>query len=147
MGRNLEEIIIEFEQQRQNFNDTKRSKGLTKETLLEFETRFSNLKADIRPHIAKISAEHEKRSDKQATAIKYRIAIAIHEGRLQDEDGKQIYNECSINQAEKFASGSEKYKEFLEQKTFYKESYVNVRDLREDIGTFINLIKDFMKIY
>ena len=37
------------------------------------------------------------------------------------------------------------YKEFLEQKVFYKESFVNVADLREEIASFVLLVKDKLK--
>ena len=34
------------------------------------------------------------------------------------------------------------YKQFLEQRAFHKESYVNVADLREDLQGFITLCRD-----
>lgn len=34
------------------------------------------------------------------------------------------------------------YKEFLDQRTFHKESFVNVADLREDLQGFITLCRD-----
>ena len=39
----------------------------------------------------------------------------------------------------------EEYKEFLEQKVFYKESFVNIADLREEIASFVLLVKDKLK--
>lgn len=141
----LEDIIETYENTRSSFKEFIRSGDGSKNSFLEFQTRFTDIKADLRPFAKKIAGEYEKRSDKQATAIKFRIAVAIHEGEFKDDEGKLIYDECSINQAEKFASASTKYKEFLKQKSFFKESYVNIRDIREDINTYINLIKDYLK--
>lgn len=145
MSRELSEILEDYESTRSNFKHFIRNGDYNKSSLLEFQTRFVDLKSDIRPFAKKVAGEYEKRSDKQATAIKFRIAVAIHNGEFKDEEGKLVYDECSINQAEKFASASEKYKEFLKQKSFYKESYVNIRDVREDINSYINLIKDYLK--
>jgi hypothetical protein len=89
--------------------------------------------------------EWTRRDDKAASAIKFRIALAIHEGRFKDEKGKLLYDECSMNMAEKFASGCEKYKEFVDQRAFYKESLTNISELRNDAESYINLIKDILK--
>lgn len=145
MGKSLEEIIEDFDQFRESFNDYRKKSETNKNTLIEFESRLVNLRADLRPHRKAVAAEWQKRDDKAATGIKFRIAIAIHEGRFKDDKGELIYDECSINQAEKFASGSDRYREFLDQRSFYKESLVNVTDLRNDIDGFINLIKDILK--
>lgn len=145
MSKDLDEIIEEFDSFRESFNDYRRNKDVTKDTLIEFEARLVNLRADLRPHRKEVAAEWQKRDDKAATGIKFRLAIAIHKGEFIDENGDLIFDECSINQAEKFASGSEKYREFLDQRSFYKESLVNVTDLRNDIDGFINLIKDILK--
>ena len=145
MARELENIIEDFDAFRESFNDYRRVKEINKNTLLEFEHRLVELRADLRPHRKHVAAEWQKRDDKAATGIKFRIAIAIHEGEFKDDNGELIYDDCSINQAEKFASGSDKYKEFLDQRSFYKESLVNVTDLRNDIDGYINLIKDILK--
>ena len=145
MSRGLEEIIIDFNQFRDSFRSFRRTNEINRETLLEYEYRLVELRADLRPHRKDIAAEWQKRDDKAATGIKFRIAIAIHEGEYKDKDGNLIHDICTINQAEKFASGSKAYKEFLEQRSFWKESLVNVTDLRNDIDGYINLIKDILK--
>lgn len=145
MNRNLEEIIDDFQSFRESFEDYRKNKEINKDTLIEFEARLVSLRADLRPHRKEVAAEWQKRDDKAATGIKFRIAIAIHEGTYVNKAGDLIYDSCSINQAEKFASGSDAYKEFLEQRSFYKESLVNVTDLRNDIDGYINLIKDMLK--
>lgn len=145
MIKPLEEILQEYESERSSFKDFIKKGDMNKNSLLEFQSRFVDIKADLRPWAKKITGEYEKRSDKQATAIKFRLAVAITKGELRDEEGKLIYDECSMNQAEKYASASDVYKEFLKQKTFYKESYVNIKDVREDINSYINLIKDYLK--
>jgi hypothetical protein len=145
MNRDLDEIIEDFDSFRESFNDYRKNKEINKDTLIEFESRLVDLRADLRPHRKEVAAEWQKRDDKAATGIKFRIAIAIHNGEFKDEKGKLIYDACSINQAEKFASGSSKYLEFLNQRSFYKESLVNITDLRNDIDGYINLIKDMLK--
>lgn len=145
MGKELEQIIDEFENLRDAFSSYRKTKEVKKDALIEYEARFVDLKADLRPHHKNVVAEWQKRDDKAATGIKFRIAIAIHEGNFKDEKGELIYDECSINQAEKFASGSEVYKEFLSQRSFFKESLVNINDLRNDMDGYINLIKDILK--
>lgn len=145
MGKELEQIIDEFENLRHAFSSYRRTKEVKKDALIEYESRFVDLRTDLRPHRKFVAAEWQKRDDKAATGIKFRIAVAIHEGQFRDENGELIYDECSINQAEKFASGSQKYKEFLDQRSFYKESLVNITDLRNDIDGYINLIKDILK--
>lgn len=145
MNRDLDTIIEDFDSFRESFIDYRKNKDVNKDTLIEFEARLVDLRADLRPHRKYVAAEWQKRDDKAATGIKFRIAIAINDGNFNDENGKPIYDCKSINQAEKFASGSDKYREFLDQRSFYKEALVNVTDLRNDIDGYINLIKDILK--
>ena len=145
MARELETIITEFDAFRDTFNIFRRTVEVKKETLIEYESRLVDLRCDLRPHRKHVAAEWQKRDDKAATGIKFRIAIAIHKGEFKDEDGQLLYDICSINQAEKFASGSDRYKKFIEQRSFFKEALVNVTDLRNDIDGYINLIKDMLK--
>ena len=51
----------------------------------------------------------------------------------------------TITNAEKLASGSKEYREFVDQRGFYKESLTNLTDTREDINSYINEIKDRLK--
>jgi hypothetical protein len=141
----LNDIIEKFGEFRVSFNDYSRVKEVNKITLLEFEHRLVEMRADLRPFRKYAAAEWQKRDDKSATGIKFRIAIAIHDGTFVDDKGELVYDTCSINQAEKFASGSQKYKEFIAQRSFYKESLVNVTDLKNDMDGYINLIKDILK--
>ena len=106
MGRELEEILQEFEDTRTSFNTYRSKKEVGKGALLEYQSRFLNLRSELRYMKANLLGEWIKRDDKAATGIKFRIAIAIHEGKYSDEKGDLIYDACTINQAEKFASGS-----------------------------------------
>ena len=143
--RKLEEILEEYESLRESFKLFRSRGDSNRDALNEFQGRFVDLKADLREHKKSLTSEWIRRDDKAATAIKFRIAIAISNGEFKNEDGDLIYDECSISAAEKYASGSKKYKEFVDQRAFYKESLVNITDLREDINSFINLIKDLLK--
>lgn len=138
----LDEILERYENIRDSFRTFSNTGVDNKDTLHEFQLKFIDIRADLRYWHKKIGGEYARRDDKNATGIKYRICVAISEGKLLGEDGKPIYPACSINQAEKFASGSEKYKEFLNSRTFYKESYINLSDVREDLQNYITLIRD-----
>jgi len=142
MIKPLEDIIQEYEDLRENFKVFTKNSEDNKNTLLEYQHRFIDLKADLRHWHKTVGAEYARRDDKNATGIKYRIAVAISEGNFKDEEGRLIYDKCSLSQAEKLAAGSEKYKEFLQQRTFYKESYINISDLREEISNYIVLTRD-----
>lgn len=142
--RPLEEILEEYENTRQSFNNFTSVGDANKDTLLEYQQRFLNLKADLRPWHTKMMHASEMRSDKGATAIKMRIAVAMVKDEFIFEDGeKPMYEKApSITNADKFAAATKQYKEFLDQRTFAKESFVNVADLREDLQGFITLCRD-----
>jgi hypothetical protein len=141
----INEILEDFSSLRRNFTSFRATGDVNKEALIEYEARFVELKCELGPHRKLIAGQWQKYDDKAATGIKFRIAIAIHEGTLKDEDDKLVYPKCSINQAEKYASGSDLYKTFLKNRSMYKEALVNVADLRNDMDSYINLIKDMLK--
>jgi len=145
MGKELDQIIDEFDDLRKAFLSYRKKQEPKRDSLIEFEARFVDLKTELRLHRAFLLNETVKRDEKAASAIKFRIAVAIHEGEFKNEKGELIYDACSINQAEKFAAGSIKYKEFIDQRAFYKQSYLNVSSLHSDIEGHINLIKDILK--
>jgi hypothetical protein len=144
-GERLNEILESFENTKLAFQSYRKKGELKKDELLEYQSRFVDIKSDLRPYKVEMIKEWTRRDDKAASAIKFRIALAIHEGRFKDEKGKLLYDECSMNMAEKFASGCEKYKEFVDQRAFYKESLTNISELRNDAESYINLIKDILK--
>ena len=141
--RPLEEIIEEYENTRQSFKNFTSKGDQSKDTLLEFQHRFIDLRADLRYWHTKMLSASENRSDKNATAIKMRIACSMVKDEYIFEEGTNpLYDKApSISNAEKFAGGSKEYKEFLQQRTFYKESFVNIADLREDIQNYIILTR------
>ena len=141
--RALEEILTEYEELRGSFrNFTKVGDG-NKNTLIEFQGRFIDLKADLKYWKVKYTYEWTRRDDKAATAIKFRIAVAMTRGEYPT--GDEEVKLPTITNAEKLASGSKEYREFVEQRGFYKESLTNLRDTSEDINSYINEIKDRMK--
>ena len=143
--RELVDIISDFESGREAYRSFTSRGDLNKHSLLEFQGRFIDLKAELRHWKKYLTNEWTRRDDKAATAIKFRIAIAISRGEFKDDKGDLIYEKCSITSAEKYASGSQAYKEFVDQRAFYKESITNVSDLREDLNSYINEIKDRLK--
>lgn len=145
INRELDEIIADFEEQRESYRVFTSRGDLNKHSLLEFQGRFIDLKAELRYWKKYLTNEWTRRDDKAATAIKFRIAIAISRGEFKDDEGNPLYEKCSITSAEKYASGSLEYKRFVDQRAFYKESLTNVSDLREDLNSYINEIKDRLK--
>lgn len=137
MNNDLKELLENYENLRENFRLYIDNGEVRKEGLIEFQGRFTDLKADLRPFINQVYKGWIRRDDKASTAIKFRIALAIHKGEFKDEKGNLIFDACSINQAEKLASGSEPYKKFLEERAFYRESYVNLNDLRADVESYL----------
>lgn len=137
--KELEDIIEDYKQVRQNFNDfTKKGDG-NKATFIEFERRFIDLKADLQPWRAKLTSEWVRHDDKAATAVKYRIAVQMHRGNYPNQD------KCSLGQAEVLAAASDEYQEFIKNRAFYKESYTNISDLMEGMTAYANLTKDYIK--
>ena len=145
--RALEEIIEEYENTRQSFKNFTSVGDANKDTLLEYQQRFLDLKADLRPWHTKMMHVAEMRSDKSATAIKMRIAVAMVKDEFTfEENEKPMYDKApSISNADKFAAATKQYKEFLDQRTFAKESFVNIADLREDLQGYVNITKDRLK--
>lgn len=141
--RPLEEILTEYEELRKSFRNTTRSGSLTKDSLIEFQGRFIDLKADLKYWRVKYTHEWTRRDDKAATAIKFRIAVAMTRGEYPSGDDEVKLP--TITNAEKLASGSKEYREFVDQRGFYKESLTNLSDTREDINSYINEIKDRLK--
>lgn len=147
MRRPLEDIIEEYDYAVSTFKTFSYNGDNNKDTLLEFQLRFVSLKSDLREWHTKMIEASDRRSDKAATAIKYRIAMAMVRGEYKFQgDEKPMYEKSpSISTAEKYAAATREYKQFLDQRTMYREGLVNVTDLREDIQSFINLIKDRLK--
>jgi hypothetical protein len=142
--RPLEEIIEEYENTRQSFKNFTSVGDANRDTLLEYQQRFLDLKADLRPWHTKMMHAAEMRSDKGATAIKMRIAVAMVKDEYEfGENEKPMYDKPpTISNADKYAAATKQYKEFLDQRTFHKESFVNVADLREDLQGYITLCRD-----
>ena len=141
--RPLEEILTEYENTRQSYRAFTRNGDGNKNSLIEYQGRFIDLKADLKYWKVKYTHEWTRRDDKAATAIKFRIAVAMTRGEYPSGDDEVKLP--TITNAEKLASGSKEYREFVEQRGFYKESLTNLSDTREDINSYINEIKDRLK--
>jgi len=141
----LSEVIDDFTLARESFKNYISSGVLKKESLNELQSMFVEIKTDLTYWKAKLSKSWVRTDDKAATAIKYRIAVAISNGEFKDLNTEVFIPKCSLSQAEKLAAGSNTYKEFLDKRAFNKESLTNITDLREDCNSYINLIKDLLK--
>ncbi len=147
MSRPLEDILTEYEEVRGSYRHFTKVGDNNKHTLIEFQGRFIDLKSELRGWRSKIMGEYTLRDEKACTAIKFRIAVAMVRDEYVFEEGeKPMYDRApAIGNAEKFASATHQYKEFLRQRTFAKESLANISDLREDLSGYINEIKDRLK--
>jgi len=142
--RDLEEIFDDYQNLRQNFRDfTKKGDG-NKEVLIEFQGRFNDIKADLTRWKSKYLNEYTKRDDKYLTALKSRIILLISKGEFIDTNGEK-YDKMSPSSAEKIAGGTNMYMSLIESRPEYKEYFVNLSDIREDVTSFINEIKDRLK--
>lgn len=142
--KELGEIFDEYQNLRQNFRDfTKRGDG-NKEVLIEFQGRFNDIKADLTGWKSKYLNEYTKRDDKYLTALKSRIILLISKGEFVDTNGEK-YDKMSPSSAEKIAGGTNMYMSLIESRPEYKEYFVNLSDIREDVTSFINEIKDRLK--
>lgn len=141
----LKTLIEEFDELEKSFNHfCVNGDGNNKEALIEFERRFVKLKTSFREplgYVTKLAVTHD---DKSATAIKFRIASAIMKGEYVDSDDTH-YEECSITAAEKFASATLNYKEFIGKRAVFREALSNVNAVIQDCMLYINLIKDKLK--
>lgn len=137
LGNELTNIIEDFNNQKLTYRGLVNREDVPRETLLNFQGVFTDLKSRVRPIHTEVVKHYTLHDDKGATAIKYRIAFAISEGRFKNENDELLYDKCSINQAEKLASGSDVYKKFITQRAFWKESLVNITDLRDDISSYL----------
>jgi hypothetical protein len=143
--RKLEDIIEDFNTMRETFHNYVSTGEIKKESLLELQTRFVGIKSDLTYWKAKAIKNWTRTDDKAATAIKYRITVAISRGDFTDTGATLPLPKCSLSHAEKLAAGTNTYKEFIDKRAFNKESMTNLSDVREDCANYINLIKDFLK--
>lgn len=144
MFDNIDGLLKKFTDLEEEFNYFFSNGDGNKDSFIEYERRFVELKASVRPIKALVTRMAAKYDDKSATAIKFRIAHAIMRGEFVDKDDI-IFDSCSISAAEKFASSTKTYKEFIDNRAIYKEALSNISDLRSDIDSYINLIKDRIK--
>jgi hypothetical protein len=142
--RPLEEILTDYDELRNSFRNFTKVGDANNGTLLEYQQKFLDLKADLRPWHTKMMHASEMRSDKQSTAIKHRIGLSMVKGEyVFGESEKPMYEKLpTITNSEKYAAATKEYKEFLIQRAFYKESYINIADLREDLSGYITLCRD-----
>lgn len=143
--RPIEEILEEYNTVRETFHNYTSVGEIKKESLNVLQEKFVSLKADLTAWKAKYSAMWVKYDDKSATSIKYRIAVAITRGEFTDKGDTTPIAKTSLSTAEKLAAGSKTYKEFIGQRSFYKETFTNISEVREDCNSYVNLIKDLLK--
>ncbi len=139
--RDLGEILAEYQDLRDSYRNFINKGDGNKGALLEFERKFVDLKADLSPWKSKLTGDYGRTDDKAATARKYRIAFEMSRGEFIDSDGAK-FDKCTLSVAEKLSPATLKYQAFIEERAFNKESLNSVSDTREDINSFINLLKD-----
>lgn len=143
--RPIDEILEEYNTVRETFHNYTSVGEVKKESLNTLQEKFVGLKADLTAWKAKSTSHYSRTDDKAATAIKYRITVAISKGEFTDKDATEPMPKTTLSMAEKLAAGSKTYKEFLDKRAFNKETLTNISDVREDCNSYINLIKDLIK--
>lgn len=142
--RELGDILSDYQNLRDNYRDyTKRGEGI-KDVLIEFEGRFNDVKAELTFWKSKYLNEYVKRDDKYLTSLKARIILRISRGEFTDSDGSK-FEKMSISTAEKIAGGTKLYSELIDSRADFKEYYTNISDVRDDVLTYINEIKDRLR--
>jgi|31_taG_2_1085359.scaffolds.fasta_scaffold03540_6 hypothetical protein len=134
-AKTLKDLTERYNTLREQFIDfVNRGDTTKKEQFLEFETRFNTLLGDFIPVHSRVYAIRTQHDDKHATAFKYRNAVEISK-----ED------KVSLNKAIDLSSGSVDYKEFLDDRVFWYESYNTVSGMVDSIKSYINNITHYLK--
>lgn len=140
----LEDVIEAYNNIRKAYKEYCRNSEVRKEGLIEYESKFIEIKANLTRWKAKMTGEWTRYDDKAATAVKYRIAMKMYREGFTDINGDK-YEKTSLSSSEKMAAGTEQYQKFIADRAFYKESFVNIADTKDDVNSYINLIKDQLK--
>lgn len=143
--RPIEDILEEYNTVRETFHNYTSVGEIKKESLNVLQEKFVSLKADLTEWKAKFTNNWTRHDDKSATAIKYRIAVAISRGEFTDKGDTEPMPKTTLSMAEKLAAGCKTYKEFIDQRAFNKETLNNISDIREDCNSYITLIINITK--
>ena len=143
--RPIEEILEEYNTVRETFHNYTSVGEVKKESLNTLQEKFVKIKADLTSWRAKYTNSYCRFDDKAATAIKYRIAVAISRGEFTDKDDTDPIPRTTLSMAEKLAAGSKTYKDFVDKRAFNKETLTNLTDLREDCNSYATLIINMVK--
>lgn len=138
--KSIEEIIEEFNTVKETFHNYISVGEVKKESLNTLQSKFVEIKSDLREWKSLYTRNWTRTDDKAATAIKYRIAVAISRGEFTDKGDDAPLPRTTLSMAEKIAAGSKTYKEFVDKRAFNKETLTNLSDLREDCTSYITLI-------
>jgi len=141
MEERLKEFLLDYQTIRDSFEGFSSTSNYNMQTLLEFEERFINLKEKLIPIKAYYSGQYKKRDDKACSAIRARIAIAIKDGTHPT-----IEQAKTISASDTKAYASKEYKEFLDQRSAYYETYVQLDDLFQVLENYRILVKDLMRL-
>jgi len=142
--KELGEIFFDYENLRSNYRNYTKNGDNRREVLIEFEGRFNDIKSDLTPWKSHYLNEYTKRDDKYLTAIKSRIILSISKGEFTDTSGEK-FDRMSLSSAERIAGGTKMYMDLIESRPEFKEYYTNISDIREDITSYINEIKDRLR--
>ncbi len=142
--KDLGEIFTDYQNLRDNYRSYTKKGDNRREVLVEFEGRFNDIKSELTFWKSKYLNEYTKRDDKYLTAVKSRIILMISRGEFTDTSGEK-FDRMSLSSAEKIAGGTKMYTELIESRPEFKEYYTNISDIREDITSYINEIKDRMR--
>lgn len=130
MERPLSKIIEDFRQLRAEYlYDPLKGSGdsAEKDKLLTYSDKFTDLYEQLRPICSDVYGLRTLHDDKAASATKARIAK-----RMQEEDPK-----ISWSKVIEYSAASEDYKDFLNERAYYYESWDSMAHLRDSIKQYI----------
>lgn len=137
VGEKLEKFVLDYESLRKEYSQFLSSGGARdKHVLSSFQSKFNNLKGDLVQVYPYILKEQVRRDNKAMTAVKARLARAIHEGRYKDFEATNSWNKC-----ESLAASTDEYRDMLEQRAFWYESLETLTEIKFSIQSYISEIE------
>lgn len=141
IAERLTDIQARYKTTIESYNNYVRTSEHKKETFVDFEERFNNMLAELVPVSAFIYGKRTRHDDRASSAVKSRICRSIFQG-----SNTEYEKESSWAKVESFAAASEEYKEFLEDRAFWYESFETIEGMQESIKAYLTAITHRIKL-
>lgn len=141
VAEKLTDIQARYKTTIESYNNYVRHSEHKKETFVEFEERFNNMLAELVPVSSFIYGKRTRHDDRASSAVNSRIRRSIFQGTNAEYE-----KENSWAKVESFAAASEEYKEFLEDRAFWYESFETIEGMQESIKAYLTAITHRIKL-